>query len=126
MAKSALIRVLVVDVDARVRSALRELIDASGMQVVATAADANAALNEDERRVPAVALVDVMLPDRVDGLSLVERLSTRGRAVLATSVSAAVGRDALAAGALAFIEKGPDPQRLLTELRHLAEPALDQ
>ena len=125
MANSALIRVLVVDDDARVRLALRNVIDASGMQVVATAANANAALDEDERWVPAVALVDVMLPDRVDGISLVQRLSARGRAVLATSVSAAVGQEALAAGASSFIEKGPDPQRLLTELRHLAEPSVD-
>jgi len=48
----------------------------------------------------------------------------RGRRVVATSVSAAVGNDALAAGAVRFVEKAPDAERLLTALRHSAERCL--
>ncbi len=122
MPKSDVIRVLVVDDDARVRRALHDLIDASGgMQVVATAGDVSQALEADECTSPAVALVDVLLPERANGVDVVRVLTLRGRPVVATSVSASVRNDALAAGALCFVEKSPDDQRLLLALRHSAE-----
>jgi DNA-binding NarL/FixJ family response regulator len=125
--RNAVIRVLVADDDARVRRALRELIDASEeMHVVASAGDVNEALEQDARTAAAVALVDVMLPDRGDGVELVRALSLRGRPVVAMSVSAAVRKDALDAGARHFVEKAPDAQRLLTALRHSADRHLVQ
>ena len=127
MPRSDVIRVLVVDDDARVRRALHDLIQASGgMEVVATAGDLGAALAADERVLPAVALVDVLLPDRADGIEVVRSLTRRGRPVVATSVSASVRKDALAAGAFCFVEKSPDDQRLLSVLRHSAERRLDE
>jgi DNA-binding NarL/FixJ family response regulator len=127
MPRSDVIRVLVVDDDARVRRALHDLIEASeGMQVVASAGDVIKALQADECTSPAVALVDVLLPDLADGVGVVRALTLRGRPVVATSVSAAVRNDALAAGALRFVEKGPDDQRLLTALRHSAERRDDE
>ncbi|MBV8943495.1 MAG: response regulator [Solirubrobacterales bacterium] len=116
-----------VDDDARVRRALHDLIEASGgMQVVATAGDVSEALAADEVTSPAVALVDVLLPARADGLDVVRELTLRGRRVIATSVSASVRLDALAAGASRFVEKAPDDQRLLSVLRHSAECSLDE
>ena len=127
MPKSALIRVLVVDDDARVRRALRDLIDASGgMQVVATAGNSSEALEADQCTGPAVALVDVLLPGRDDGIDVIRALTLRGRPVVATSVSASVRDEALAAGASHFVEKAPEAQRLLTALRHPAEQHLDE
>jgi DNA-binding NarL/FixJ family response regulator len=127
MSRSDVIRVLVVDDDARVRRALRELIDASeGMRVVAIAGDASNALRADECAGPAVALVDVLLPSQPDGIGVVRELALRGRPVVATSVSAAARNDALSAGALCFVEKGPDTQPLLTALRHSAEQQPDE
>lgn len=127
MPRSEVIRVLVVDDDARVRRALHDLIHATGgMRVVATAGDVSEALAVDERTSPAVALVDVLLPDRADGIELVRTLTRRGRPVVATSVSASVRNEALAAGALRFVEKSPDDQRLLSVLRHSAERRLDE
>jgi DNA-binding NarL/FixJ family response regulator len=127
MPRSEVIRVLVVDDDARVRRALHDLIDATGgMRVIATASDVSEALAVDERTSPAVALVDVLLPDRADGIDLVRALTRRARPVVATSVSASVRNDALAAGALRFVEKSPDDQRLLSVLRHSAERRLDE
>lgn len=127
MSRSDVIRVLVVDDDARVRRALHALIDASGgMQVVATAGEVGEALDVDARTAPVVALVDVLLPDLADGVELVRALVRRGRRVVAISVWAAVRDDALAAGAVRFVEKAPDAQRLLTALRHSAERCLDE
>jgi hypothetical protein len=37
-----------------------------------------------------------------------------------------VRNDALAAGALRFVEKAPDDQRLLAALRHSAERCVDE
>jgi two-component system response regulator NreC len=127
MSGSDVIRVLVVDDDARVRRALRGLIEASGgMQVVATAGDVSEALEADQCTSPEVALVDVLLPGLADGIDVVRALTLRGRRVIATSVSAAVRNDALAAGAMSFVEKAPDAQRLLAALRHSAERCLDE
>jgi CheY-like chemotaxis protein len=80
----------------------------------------------DARTAPVVALVDVLLPSRADGVEFVRALARRGRPVVATSVSAAVRDDALAAGAVRFVEKAPDAQRLLTALRNSAERRLDE
>ena len=116
-----------VDDDGRVLRALRELIDTSaGMRVIATARSGPDALAADRRGAPDVALVDVMLPSPEEGLGVVRALTARGRRVIAMSVSAAVRARALAAGATAFVEKGPDAQPLVTALRHSAEPTLDQ
>ena len=96
------------------------------MQVVATAGDVNEALEADQCTSPAVALVDVLLPDLADGINVVRALTLRGRRVIATSVSAGVRNDALAAGAKRFVEKAPDAQWLLAALRHSAEHCLDE
>jgi CheY-like chemotaxis protein len=127
MSRSDVIRVLVVDDDARVRRALHDLIEAlGGMRVVAIAGNYNEALEADQCSDPAVALVDVLLPNRADGIGVVRELALRGRPVVATSVSAAVRNEALAAGASRFVEKTPDAQRLLSALRHAAERHLDE
>lgn len=127
MSRSDIIGVLIVDDDARVRRAFHDLIEAAGgMQVIATASHRSEALEADHRARPTVALVDVLLPDRDDGIDVIRTLALRGRPVVATSVSAAVRNEALAAGASRFIEKAPDAQRLLTALRHSAEQHLDE
>lgn len=121
MERIPVIRVLVVDDDARVCRALADLINATeGMRVAAIARDLSQALDADERATPAVALVDVLLPKPADGLAVVEALSLSGRPVVATSVSAAVRGAAIAAGAVRFVEKGPDAQPLLAALRQAA------
>jgi two-component system nitrate/nitrite response regulator NarL len=111
--------VLVVDDDPRVREALRELITAAGtMRVVASVGSLHDALKADERLAPDVALVDILLPDRADGIALVRALVDRGRRVVAASVAGASRADALAAGAACFVEKSPDSEPLLAALRH--------
>lgn len=124
MQKSAVIRVLVVDDDARVRRALSQLIDtADDMRVVGTAAGAGQARAAFEKVAFDVVLLDVVLPSLAVGTALVRHLSRDGRMVVATSVSGAARQAALDAGAVCFIEKGPDPSALLAALRHSAEPA---
>lgn len=111
-------RVLVVDDDARVRSALRALIDSSaGLCAWGEASSGPDALRADAALGPDVVLLDLMLPSSDDGLEALAALVARGRAVVALSIRATLGPAALATGAAAFVEKGADPDLLVGALR---------
>jgi DNA-binding NtrC family response regulator len=102
------IRLLVVDDDARIRTAIGHTVALEDDLVVVGeargAADARALALETR---PAVALVDVFLPDESSGLRLIHDLRhDPGCAVVAMSVRGAVRSAALKAGAASFIEKG--------------------
>jgi DNA-binding NarL/FixJ family response regulator len=118
------IRVLVADDDARVRGAIGQTIALEAdLVLVASAADAPAALAGAERTSPAVALLDVLLPDADSGLALVTSLAQRpGGAVVAMSIRSGLRSAALAAGAVSFVEKGGDIQAVLDALRAAASP----
>jgi DNA-binding NtrC family response regulator len=116
--------VLVVDDDARVRVALGQTIaNEADLVMAADAADATAALASADYASPSVALVDVLVPDDTTGLALVRSLSQRpGCAVVAMSVHGGLRRAALAAGAVAFVEKGGDIDAVLDAIRAAAPP----
>jgi DNA-binding NtrC family response regulator len=122
-----LIRVLVVDDDARVRAAIRETIAlevdllsvgdaadaATAVAIASTTASATASVTDSW-----VALVDVLLPDAGTGLALISRMSRRpGCSVVAMSVRSGLALAALAAGAVAFVEKGDDIDAILQSVR---------
>jgi CheY-like chemotaxis protein len=113
------IRLLVVDDDPRVRAAIAQTIALEpDLMMVAEAADARTALALAECADPLVALVDVLLPDDVSGLALVASLNRRpGCAVVAMSVRGGVRAAALAAGAVAFVEKESDIDAILSTVR---------
>jgi CheY-like chemotaxis protein len=111
-------RVLVIDDDARVRTALGELLaSTTDLTPASSTATAAAALAAAEHDGPFdVALVDIRLPDPATGLTLVEQLAAR-IPVVAVSVSGAHRTAALAAGATAFLDKDGRPDTLLAALR---------
>ena len=115
------IRLLVVDDDARVRAAIgRTIMMEADLVLVAAARDATSALAMAAASDPSVALLDVLLPDEASGLNLIRHLARNPRcAVVAMSVRGAVRTSALAAGALAFVEKD-DVDALLTQVRNAA------
>jgi len=116
------IRVLVVDDDGRVRAAIAQTIALEpDLVMVAEAADATTALALAELADPTVGLVDVLLPDSVSGLALVTSLNRRpGCAVVAMSVRGGLRAAALAAGAVAFVEKESDIDAILNTVRAAA------
>jgi DNA-binding NarL/FixJ family response regulator len=118
------IRLPVVDDDARVRAAIGQTFALeAGLVIAAQAADATTALVLAERADPSVALVDVLLPDERTGLALVSRLNQRpGCAVVAMSVRGGTRRGALAARAVAFVEKSGDIDAVLDAVRGAAAP----
>jgi DNA-binding NarL/FixJ family response regulator len=114
--------VLVIDDDLRVRAALVQTIALErDLVMVAEAADARTALALAERVDPSVAVVDVLLPDAVTGLALMTSLNLRpGCAVVAMSVRGGLRAAALAAGAVAFVEKESDIDAILNTVRAAA------
>ena len=115
---TAPIRVLIAEDDARVRSALRAFLGAHPhLEVVAEASGASAALALAREHAPAVAVVDVYLPGKDDGLELLRILSGQlGIPVVAISIEGSARESALDAGAVRFLEKTNVPDRLLEAL----------
>jgi two-component system response regulator DesR len=114
--------VLVIDDDPRVRTALAQTIALeSDLVMVAAAADPAAALAWAEHADPAVALVDVLLPDAAVGLALIRQLAARSRCtVVAMSVRGGLRTVALSAGAASFVEKSDDIDAVLDAVRAAA------
>jgi two-component system response regulator DesR len=116
------IRLLVVDDDARVRTAIAQTVALeSDIVIVAEANGARVAVALAERTEPSVALVDVLLPDAATGVGLVRTLERRRDcAVVAMSVRGGFRCAALTAGAVAFVEKGSDIEAILNAVRGAA------
>jgi DNA-binding NarL/FixJ family response regulator len=111
--------VLVVDDDARVRRALRTLIESSpDLTVAAQAATETQTLQLDLQLEPDIVVLDLLLPAASNGLNALRELIRRGRPVVAISISGGLRAAALGAGADAFLEKGGrEMDRLLDTIR---------
>jgi DNA-binding NarL/FixJ family response regulator len=117
------VRVLVVDDDDHFRLGLAELLSSHGLDVVGTAADGEAAIEECRTLGPDVVLMDVQMP----GLSGIEA----ARAVVEACPDARVvmltvsgdGEDvleAMLAGATGYLVKGTSPDALVAGIRAAA------
>jgi DNA-binding NarL/FixJ family response regulator len=118
-------RVLLADSEARIRSALRLLLeqepDVTAITEVGEAGELVSALKSDA---PDVVLFDWHLPG-VDGTALLEALR-RARAdlkVVVLSCRPEERLDAFRAGAHAFVSKTDGPGPLLSTLHHVCEEA---
>ena len=117
--KAAKLRVLIVDDDARVRRALRGLIEcASDLTVVGEAGSTRSAGRLDLELGPDVVVLDLLLPQAADGLEVLRELRSRDRPVVAISRMGELGPQAMVDGAHAFLEKhGRDVDDLLKMIR---------
>lgn len=107
------VRVLIVDDDRRVRQSLSGLMALrDGIEIVGTAGDGDAAIALCDAAGPDTVLLDLRLPDLVDGLGLLAELRRRWPAIriVAMSVQVALRAPAISAGAAAFIPKGGRPE----------------
>ena len=113
------LRVLIVDDDARVRRALRGLIEcAPDLTVVGEAGSTQSAMRLDLELGPDVVVLDLLLPQAPDGMEVLRQLRGRDRPVVAISRMGALGPEATATGAHAFLEKhGQDVDDLLDMIR---------
>lgn len=116
---------LIVDDHAAVRAGLRSLVVCEPeLEVIATAHDAQAALELVGRHVPAVAVIDFHLPQE-DGLSLCLRLEHAtprpGRVLYSAFADDLLGVLAVIAGADAVVSKSADPEELVDTLLAVVE-----
>ena len=117
--KEPKLRVLIVDDDARVRRALRSLIEcAPDLTVVGEAGSTRSAKRLDLELLPDVVVLDLLLPKAPEGMQVLRELRDRGRPVVAISRMGELGPQAMIAGAHAFLEKhGRDVDDLLDMIR---------
>jgi DNA-binding NarL/FixJ family response regulator len=117
--KAPKLRVLIVDDDARVRRALRGLIECSAdLTVVGEAGSTRSAKRLDLELLPDVVVLDLLLPQPPEGMQVLRELRGRDRPVVAISGMGELGPQAMVAGAHAFLEKhGRDVDDLLDMIR---------
>ncbi|MEV0150202.1 MULTISPECIES: response regulator transcription factor [unclassified Nonomuraea] len=125
-----MIRVVVADDQALVRAGVRMLLQASGdMEVVGEADDGAKAVHLAELHKPDVILMDLRMP-RVDGLEAIKRVLSSSPAarivVLTTFAEDADVYAALRAGAIGFLLKDDEAERMVEAVRRAAagEPLL--
>ncbi|GAA2669233.1 MULTISPECIES: response regulator transcription factor [Nonomuraea] len=119
-----MIRVVVADDQALVRAGVRMLLQAAGdMEVVGEAEDGAEAVRLAEHHRPDVVLMDLRMP-RVDGLEAIKRIlgSQPGAkiVVLTTFADDANVYAALRVGALGFLVKDDEPERMVDAVRRAA------
>jgi two-component system invasion response regulator UvrY len=120
-----MIRVVLIDDHALVRTGLRLIIEKQkDMEVVGEAEDGQAGLALIKRLQPDVALVDLHMP-KVSGIEVTERaqrskLKTR-IAVLTIAGDAPFPRKLLAAGASGYLTKGCPADELVKAIRQVAD-----
>jgi DNA-binding NarL/FixJ family response regulator len=117
---TALLRVLVVDDDPRVRAGLAGALGATaGLALTAVTGSPARALALAAAGQADVALVDALLPTLADGVALVRGLAPHVP-VVAISLDGSRRRDTLAAGAVAYVEKDGALDDLVAALRRAA------
>ena len=113
------VRVFVVDDHTVVRRGLLaylEMVD--DMEVVGEARSTASAKRLDLELLPDVVVLDLLLPQALDGMGVLRELRGRGRPVVAISGTGELGPRATVAGAHAFLEKhGRDVDDLLDKIR---------
>lgn len=119
-----MIRVVVCDDQALVRSGLRMILSAQpGIEVVGEAADGREALGVIEELDPDVALMDVRMPvlDGIEAVAALARRGSRTRALVLTTFDLdEYVYDALRAGASGFLLKDAAPEDLVASVRVVA------
>jgi CheY-like chemotaxis protein len=112
--------VLIVDDDARVRRALRCMLDDYGMAVVGEAADGRAGVELAWRLAPDVVVMDLHMPV-LGGIEATRQLSStlpRTRVVVCTASDEPAARErAMRAGAVASVVKGEHPSTLIAAIK---------
>jgi len=116
------IRVLIADDDHRVRTALSTLLTlTTGFDIVGTSATTDSALTLARQHRPAVALIDILLPEERDGLGLLRAITDELHIpAVAMSVNGGLEPRALAAGATRFVDKDSRADLLIAALRAVA------
>jgi DNA-binding NarL/FixJ family response regulator len=120
----ATIGVLICDDVAGIRSLLRVVLGLSPrLRVVGEASDGREAIAEAARTQPDVVLLDLVMPnmDGLEALAEIRRVAPAARVVILSGLDAsAMAEQALKLGAVRYLEKGTDPDRIAATLEEVA------
>ena len=112
--------VLICDDNAAMRVLLGAIVDiAPGLRVVGEATDGDVAVTEATRLQPDLILLDLAMPNRggLDALPELREVAPEARiVVLSGFAAAAVAAQAIELGATTYLEKGSDPDAIVTAL----------
>jgi len=118
------ISIVLVEDEDLVRASVRKILAEHGFSVLAEAAGAEAGVEAALRERPQICLVDLGLPDG-GGIDVVRELSSRCPGTASVVFSASERHedliDAIRAGAVGYLLKGMDPDRLAHALRGVVE-----
>ncbi len=107
-----------------VRSSVRKILERSGFTVTAEAVTAEEGVEVAQRERPDICLVDVRLPDG-SGIDVARELTKSAAETAVVMLSASDGHDdlidAIRAGAVGYLLKGMDPERLAHALRGVVQ-----
>jgi len=113
-------RILVVDDDAGIRDALRMILEYEGYEVLA-APDGKTALADIEAQAPDAVLLDIKMPG-MDGFEVLDRIVARETPIPVLMISGhgdiATAVEATRRGAIDFLEKPPQRERILVSVRN--------
>ena len=112
-------RIVLVDDVLEVRYLLRLLLaNVRLCQVVAEAENGRQAVELVEKLRPELVVLDVVMPvmDGIEALKRIRELSPETKVIIYSS-SPEARKEALAAGAFRYLDKGSDPQRLVEVVR---------
>ena len=119
------IEILIIDDNADIRNIINDLISDAGYKT-RLAANYNQALNEIDKKLPDVAIIDVKLDKGDnDGLELLSHIKTKGKnipvIIITGHANVEMAIKALKAGAFEFIEKPFNQERLLNFVNRAVE-----
>lgn len=115
------VRVALVDDSVPVRSALRELLEDEGFEIVGEAGNGRDGLELIKNQSPDAVVLDLAMPG-LDGLDSIPKIREQARNVKIVVLSLAgrsIQAEALAAGAHAYFGKGEPIQHVVIGLRSL-------
>ena len=119
--------VFIVEGDGRVRRGIRSIIESfPNLEVVEEAVSARAALELVEHAPGSVVIVDLDPSRAAEDLQMVRELRRKGCSVVAMSGRSGLGAAALAAGAVAFVQKDERGAARLVDAIHAAAIELKQ
>lgn len=117
-------RILIVDDAAFMRMTLKKMLEEFGHEVVGEAVDGNDAIEKYKELSPDLVTMDITMPNK-DGITAtreIREFDPKAKVLISSAMGQeSMVKDAILAGALDFIVKPINPQRMLAAVSKIAK-----